>query len=134
VTGLIWQANYETAAQHKSNSIPRTPPSRNNKGKATSGCSDRKAFYFKDLQTAFVILNYATSVAFPAFRWARNIECQALRCTAPQIMSISGHKNLKEVQTYIQAADRLGLAREALKRQIAADENRTGIVKPIGVV
>ncbi len=45
-------------------------------------------------------------------------------------MAISGHKNLKEVQTYIQAADRLGLAREALKKQVAADEQRTKIVKP----
>jgi len=51
-------------------------------------------------------------------------------CTGPQIMSISGHKNLKEVQTYIEAADRLGLARQALQKQITAHENRTKIVKP----
>lgn len=63
----------------------------------------------------------------------RKAACRRLAeagCTAPQIMSISGHKNLKEVQTYIQAADRLGLAREALKKQITADESRTKIVKP----
>jgi MoaA/NifB/PqqE/SkfB family radical SAM enzyme/integrase len=51
-------------------------------------------------------------------------------CTGPQIMAISGHKNLKEVQTYIDAADRLGLARQALQKQMLADENRTRIVKP----
>jgi hypothetical protein len=51
-------------------------------------------------------------------------------CTAPQIMAISGHKNLKEVQTYIQAVDRLGLAREAVSKQVAADEKRTKVVKP----
>jgi len=55
----------------------------------------------------------------------RKAACRRLAeagCTGPQIMAISGHKNLKELQTYIQAADRLGLAREALKRQLAADE------------
>lgn len=64
----------------------------------------------------------------------RKAACRRLAeagCTGPQIMAISGHKNLKEVQTYIQAADRLGLAREALKRQLAADEERTKIVKPV---
>ncbi|MDP3961303.1 MAG: tyrosine-type recombinase/integrase [Pseudorhodobacter sp.] len=62
----------------------------------------------------------------------RKAACRRLAeagCTAPQIMSISGHKNLKEVQTYIEAADRLGLAREALQKQITAHENRTRIVK-----
>jgi len=63
----------------------------------------------------------------------RKAACRRLAeagCTGPQIMSISGHRNLKEVQTYIDGADRLGLAREALKKQITADENRTKIVKP----
>lgn len=67
----------------------------------------------------------------------RKAACRRLAeagCTGPQIMAISGHKNLKEVQIYIQAADRLGLAREALKRQVAADEKRTRIVKPAGEV
>lgn len=67
----------------------------------------------------------------------RKAACRRLAeagCTGPQIMAISGHKNLKEVQTYIQAADRLGLAREALKKQVAADEKRTKIVKPAGEV
>ncbi len=62
----------------------------------------------------------------------RKAACRRLAeagCTAPQIMSISGYKNLKEVQTYIEAADRLGLAREALQKQITAHENRTRIVK-----
>lgn len=52
-----------------------------------------------------------------------------LGCSAPQIMAYSGHKNLKEVQTYIEAANRPGLARQALQMQVAADENRTQIVK-----
>lgn len=56
-------------------------------------------------------------------------------CTGPQIMAISGHKNLKEVQTDIQAADRLGLALKALKKQVAADEKRgRKFVKPAGEV
>jgi integrase len=62
----------------------------------------------------------------------RKAACRRLAeagCTAPQIMSISGHKNLKEVQTYIEAADRLGLARVAMQKQVTADENRTRIVK-----
>jgi len=49
----------------------------------------------------------------------RKAACRRLAeagCTAPQIMAISGQKNLKEVQAYIQAADRLGLVREAMKR------------------
>lgn len=67
----------------------------------------------------------------------RKAACRRLAeagCSAPQIMSLSGHKNLKEVQTYIEAANRLGLARQALKMQIAAHENRTQIVKPVGEV
>jgi len=50
--------------------------------------------------------------------------------TAPQILSISGHRPLEDVQTYLQAANRLGLAHEALKYQITVDENRKKIVKP----
>lgn len=63
----------------------------------------------------------------------RKAACRRLAeagCTGPQIMAISGHKNLKEVQVYIQAADRLGLARAAVDKQVAADEERTRIVKP----
>ena len=62
----------------------------------------------------------------------RKAACRRLAetgCIAPQIMTISGHKNLKEVQTYIEAADCPGLAREALQKQIRAHENRTRIVK-----
>ncbi|MCA3506230.1 MAG: tyrosine-type recombinase/integrase [Rhodobacter sp.] len=64
----------------------------------------------------------------------RKAACRRLAeagCTGPQIMSISGHRNLKEVQTYIDAADRLGMAREAIQKQITAHENRTKIVKPL---
>lgn len=63
----------------------------------------------------------------------RKAACRRLAeagCTVPEIMAISGHKNLKEVQTYIAAADQPGLARSALKKQITAHENRTKIVKP----
>jgi len=55
----------------------------------------------------------------------RKAACRRLAevgCTGPQIMAISGQKNLKEVQAYIQAADSLALAREALKKQVAAGE------------
>ena len=51
-------------------------------------------------------------------------------CSAPQIMAYSGHKNLMDVQTYIQAANRHGLARQALQMQVTSDENRTRTVKP----
>ncbi|MEI4486363.1 tyrosine-type recombinase/integrase [Frigidibacter sp. MR17.14] len=51
-------------------------------------------------------------------------------CSGPQIMAISGHRNLKEVQTYIDSADRLKLARQAVQKQLDADEDRTEIVKP----
>jgi hypothetical protein len=49
-------------------------------------------------------------------------------------MAYSGHKNLKEVQTYIESANRLGLARQALQMQVTADEKRTRIVKPLSEV
>ncbi|MBP9048780.1 MAG: tyrosine-type recombinase/integrase [Tabrizicola sp.] len=65
----------------------------------------------------------------------RKAACRRLAeagCTGPQIMAISGHKNLKEVQVYIQAADQLGLARAAVDKQVAAEELRTRIVKPVG--
>lgn len=35
-------------------------------------------------------------------------------CSANQIMAISGHRNLKEVATYTQAADSMGLAQSAM--------------------
>lgn len=57
-----------------------------------------------------------------------------LGCSAPQTMAYSGHKNLKEVQTYSEAANRLGQARQALQMQVTADENRMRIVKPSGEV
>lgn len=63
----------------------------------------------------------------------RKAACRRLAeagCSAPQIMALSGHRNLKEVQTYIEAANRLDLARQALKMQMTAHENRTQIVKP----
>jgi|SRR5262245_2151161 len=37
-------------------------------------------------------------------------------CTAPQIASVSGHASLKEVQRYIDAADRAKLARVAMNK------------------
>jgi integrase len=38
-----------------------------------------------------------------------------LGCSAPQIAAISGHKTLREVQRYIEAADRKRLARQAMQ-------------------
>jgi len=67
----------------------------------------------------------------------RKAACRRLAeagCTAPQIMAISGHRNLREVQTYIDAADKLRLAREAVDKQVAAHEMRTKTVKPGGEV
>lgn len=63
----------------------------------------------------------------------RKAACRRLAeagCTAPQIMAFSGNKNLKEVQTYIQAAEQLHLVRQALGKLILADETRTNTVKP----
>lgn len=37
--------------------------------------------------------------------------------TAHEIMSISGHKTLKEVERYTKAADQVRLARQAMKRE-----------------
>jgi len=37
-------------------------------------------------------------------------------CSAPQIAAISGHKSLREVQRYIEEADRVRLARDAMYR------------------
>ena len=63
----------------------------------------------------------------------RKAACRRLAeagCTAPQIMAFSGHKNLKEVQTYIQAANTLQLGRDALVKLNDSDEARTKTVKP----
>ena len=57
-----------------------------------------------------------------------------LGCSAPQTMACSGPKNLKEVQTYSAAANRLGQARQALQMQVTADEIIARIVKPSGKV
>ena len=43
-------------------------------------------------------------------------------CTAPQIMAVSGHRSMKEVQLYIDAADQRKLAAQAMKRT----ENKNG--------
>jgi len=54
-------------------------------------------------------------------------------CTANEIMSISGHKNLKEVTTCTEAASRSALARRATKAVWSRDDGTeigTKIVKP----
>jgi len=54
-------------------------------------------------------------------------------CSANQIMAISGHRNLKEVATYTQAADNQKLAKSAmatLSRLSSKDNSGTSIVKP----
>ena len=47
-------------------------------------------------------------------------------CTAHQIMSITGHKSLREVTRYTEAADRRQLAKAAMKKL----QKRTSSVKP----
>jgi integrase len=44
-------------------------------------------------------------------------------CTAPQIAAISGHKNLKEVQRYIEQANQAHLAQAAMRRVTGQSEN-----------
>ncbi len=51
-------------------------------------------------------------------------------CSANEIMAISGHRNLKEVATYTQAADGQRLAQNAMatvSRFSPADERRTAV-------
>ena len=57
-----------------------------------------------------------------------------LGCSAPQIMAYSGRKNLQGVQTYIEGANRLGLAQQALQIQLDADGKKTRIVNLASVV
>jgi integrase len=42
-------------------------------------------------------------------------------CTAPEIAAITGHKDIREVQLYIEAANRKKMARTAMDKQVAAD-------------
>ena len=42
-------------------------------------------------------------------------------CTAPEIAAITGHKDLREVQVYIEAANRKKLAKAGMSKQVAAD-------------
>ena len=44
-------------------------------------------------------------------------------CSASEIMAITGHKTLAEVERYTRAAEQEGLARRAIKRQ---SENKSG--------
>jgi integrase len=49
----------------------------------------------------------------------RKAACRRLAeagCSAPQIAAISGHKSLREVQRYIEEADRVRLAKDAIDR------------------
>lgn len=70
----------------------------------------------------------------------RKAACRRLAeagCTANEIMAISGHKNLKEVTTYTEAASRSALARRAMQNVWDRDsetENGTKIVKPASEV
>lgn len=70
----------------------------------------------------------------------RKAACRRLAeagCTPNEIMAISGHKNLKEVTTYTEAASRSALARRAMKAVWSRDEgNENGkkTVKPASEV
>jgi len=49
----------------------------------------------------------------------RKAACRRLAeagCSAPEIMSMSGHRSLREVQRYIAAADQVRMARAAMKK------------------
>ena len=59
----------------------------------------------------------------------RKAACRRLAeagCTAPEIMSSSGHASLREVQRYIAAADQVRMARAAMEKT----KKRTSSVKP----
>lgn len=45
-------------------------------------------------------------------------------CTAPEIMAISGHRSLREVQRYIEAANQVKLAEAAMARVVPIGEAR----------
>lgn len=65
----------------------------------------------------------------------RKAACRRLAeagCSAHQIMSISGHRSLSEVQRYTLAADQARLAREAMKtiQAVPTTETRTRSGKP----
>ncbi len=66
----------------------------------------------------------------------RKAACRRLAeagCSAPEIMSISGHKSLREVQRYCAAADQARMARAAMATvtsAFTAAETRTSIGKP----
>ncbi|NCQ24380.1 MAG: tyrosine-type recombinase/integrase [Roseovarius sp.] len=70
----------------------------------------------------------------------RKAACRRLAeagCSANQIMAISGHRNLKEVTRYTDAASRSALARSAMNtvwNLAEGTETRTGIVKPASQV
>ncbi|MGA7581528.1 MAG: hypothetical protein WBW59_09570, partial [Pseudolabrys sp.] len=53
----------------------------------------------------------------------RKAACKALAhagCTAPQIMAISGHSTLAQVQVYIEEADQERMAEDAMDRLAVA--------------
>jgi integrase len=70
----------------------------------------------------------------------RKAACRRLAeagCSANQIMAISGHRNLKEVTRYTDAASRSALARSAMNtvwNLAEGTETGTGIVKPASQV
>jgi integrase len=54
-----------------------------------------------------------------SFHGLRKAACRRLAeagCSAPEIMAISGHKNLSELQHYIEAANQGRLAKRAMAR------------------
>jgi integrase len=60
----------------------------------------------------------------------RKAACRRLAeagCSASQIAAISGHKTLREVQRYVEAADKTRLARSAMEAVcLAFPETKTG--------
>jgi integrase len=70
------------------------------------------------------------------FHGLRKAACRRLAeagCTAHEIMAISGHTSLKEIERYTKAADQKRLAQAAMARAMAAvgrEQSRTEGVKP----
>jgi integrase len=70
------------------------------------------------------------------FHGLRKAACRRLAeagCTAHEIMAISGHTSLKEIERYTKAADQKRLAQAAMARAMAAvgrEQSGTEAVKP----
>jgi integrase len=68
------------------------------------------------------------------FHGLRKAACRRLAevgCTSREIMAISGHKSLSEVERYTKAVDQAKLAQAAMVKTMAGEQNRTQSVEPV---